>query len=98
MFVHSGRLPTSTAVPQGTITPTPWGVGRMAPYPTMAPEYATARLDAASQTAVFFDAAGQVMEMPGHGTGTGTSPSTGTSPDGQNQGATDTDTGSDGDQ
>ncbi|WP_216590522.1 putative ATP-grasp-modified RiPP [Streptomyces brasiliscabiei] len=98
MFVHSDRLPTSTAVPQGTTTPAPWGVGRMAPYPTMAPAYTTVRLDPATQTAVYLDAVGHVVEIPGHGTGTGTSPSTGTSPDGQNQGATDTDTGSDSDQ
>ncbi|MDQ0761946.1 putative ATP-grasp target RiPP [Streptomyces canus] len=98
MFVHTDRLPTSPAVPQGTITPRPWGVSRMAPYPTMAPAYAGVRLDPDTQTAVFFDASGQVMEMPGHGTSTGTTPSTGTSPDGQGQGTTDTDQGSDSDQ
>ncbi|MET9915235.1 putative ATP-grasp-modified RiPP [Streptomyces sp. NPDC006476] len=97
MFVHSDRLPTSTAVPQGTITPLPWGVGRMAPYPTMAPGYTSVRLDADTQTATFFDASGQVMEMPGHGTSTGTQPSTGTSPDG-NGTTQDSDTGSDNDQ
>ncbi|MGW7128865.1 putative ATP-grasp-modified RiPP [Streptomyces bobili] len=98
MFVHTDRLPTSTAVPQGTITPLPWGLGRMAPYPTMATAYTTAGLDPVTQTALFFDASGQVMEMPGHGTSTGTQPSTGTSPDGGNPAATDTDTGSDADQ
>ncbi|MFF7750441.1 putative ATP-grasp-modified RiPP [Streptomyces sp. NPDC007971] len=98
MFVHSDRLPASPAVPQGTITPRPWGVSRMAPYPTMAPGYATAELDPNTQTTIFFNGAGQVMEMPGHGTSTGTTPSTGTSPDGQGQGNTDSDTGSDGDQ
>jgi putative ATP-grasp target RiPP len=64
----------------------------------MAPAYASVELDPATQTTVFFDAAGQVMEMAGHGTSTGTTPSTGTSPDGQGQGNTDTDTGSDSDQ
>ncbi|MFJ8141121.1 putative ATP-grasp-modified RiPP [Streptomyces sp. NPDC096013] len=97
MFVHTDRLPTSEAVPQGTLTPKPWGLSRMAPYPTMAPEYARAELDPATQTAVFFDSSGQVMEMPGHGTSTGTKPSTGTSPDGDGT-SSDTDTGSDGDQ
>ncbi|MGW0998689.1 putative ATP-grasp-modified RiPP [Streptomyces sp. NPDC002523] len=97
MFVHSDRLPTSTAVPQGTITPAPWGVSRMAPYPTMAPGYARVELDHGTQTAVFFDGLGQVMEMPGHGTSTGTSPATGTSPDG-NGSTQDSDTGSDNDQ
>ncbi|MFF4401513.1 putative ATP-grasp-modified RiPP [Streptomyces sp. NPDC001480] len=97
MFVHSDRLPTSTAVPQGTTTPVPWGISRMAPYPTMAPGYARVELNADTQTAVFFDSSGQVMEMPGHGTSTGTRPSTGTSPDG-NGSTQDSDTGSDSDQ
>ncbi|MGW4823522.1 putative ATP-grasp-modified RiPP [Streptomyces sp. NPDC004227] len=97
MFVHSDRLPTSPAVPQGNPTPTPWGISRMAPYPTMAPGYARAELDPATQTTRFFDTTGQVMEMPGHGTSTGTSPTTGTSPDG-NGSTQDSDTGSDGDQ
>ncbi|MFE2509156.1 putative ATP-grasp-modified RiPP [Streptomyces naganishii] len=98
MFVHTDRLPTSTAVPQGVRTPLPWGIDRMAPYPTMAPEYASVHLDPATQTAVFRNHAGQVMEMPGHGTSTGTTPSTGTSPDGRGQGNTDSDQGSDTDQ
>ncbi|MER5917873.1 putative ATP-grasp-modified RiPP [Streptomyces sp. NPDC001982] len=97
MFVHADRLPTSPALPRAVITPTPWGVGRMAPYPTTAPAYATATLDPNTQTAVFCDGSGQVMEMPGHGTSTGTVPSTGTSPDG-NGTSQDSDTGSDGDQ
>ncbi|MFG2761513.1 putative ATP-grasp-modified RiPP [Streptomyces wuyuanensis] len=58
MFVHSDRLPTSTPVPQGAATPAPWGVSRMAPYPTMAPGYSHARLDPTTQTAVFLDTAG----------------------------------------
>lgn len=97
MFVHSDRLPTSTAVTQGIITPLPWGVGRMEPYPTMAPGYGSVRLDPDTQTTMFFDTSGQVMEMPGHGTSTGISPSTGTSPDG-NGSTQDSDTGSDSDQ
>ncbi|OIJ88492.1 putative ATP-grasp-modified RiPP [Streptomyces colonosanans] len=97
MYAHSDRLPTSPAIPQGIVTPPPWGVNRMAPYPTMAPGYAAAVLDPDTQTAVFFDKAGQVMEMPGHGTSTGTTPSTGTSPDG-NGTTQDSDTGSDSDQ
>jgi hypothetical protein len=43
MSVHSDRPPTATAVPQGTITPPPWGLGRMEPHPTMAQAHATAR-------------------------------------------------------
>lgn len=95
--MHSDRLPTSTPVPSGATTPTPWGLTRMAPYPTMAPAYARADLDPATQTARFYNHLGQVMEMPGHGTSTGTQPSTGTSPDG-NGTTNDSDTGSDGDQ
>lgn len=97
MFVHTDRLPTGPALPQGVITPAPWGVSRMAPYPTMAPSYATATLDKTTQTARFLDRTGNVMEMPGHGTSTGTAPSTGTSPDG-NGTSNDSDQGSDGDQ
>jgi putative ATP-grasp target RiPP len=69
----------------------------MAPYPSMAPSYASASLDPVTQTAVYRDASGAVMEMPAHGTSTGTTPSTGTSPDGTAT-STDTDSGSDGDQ
>ncbi|MFE9610236.1 putative ATP-grasp-modified RiPP [Streptomyces sp. NPDC006012] len=98
MFVHSDRMPAGTAVPQGVSTPIPWGLSRMAFYPTMAPGYATVTLDPETQTAVFRDRAGRIMEMPGHGTSTGTTPSTGTSPDGQSQGNTDSDQGSDSDQ
>lgn len=97
MFVHSDRLPTSSPIPQGTLTAAPWGLGRMAPYPTEAPAYAKVEMDPVTQTAVFFDLGGQVMEMPGHGTSTGTQPSTGTSPDG-NGTTQDSDTGSDSDQ
>lgn len=97
MFVHSDRFPASSPVPTGARTVAPWGVSRMAPYPTMAPGYARAELDPTTQTTVFRDRSGQVMEMPGHGTSTGTQPSTGTSPDG-NGGTQDSDTGSDGDQ
>lgn len=97
MFVQSDRLPTSSPVPQGTVTPRPWGVSRMAPYPTAAPEYARVAIDPATQTAVFYDRSNQVVEMPGHGTSTGTSPATGTSPDGQ-AGSSDSDQGSDTDQ
>ncbi|MFD4542395.1 putative ATP-grasp-modified RiPP [Streptomyces bauhiniae] len=98
MFVHSDRLPTQPPLPQGLITPVPWGIGRMAPHPTMAPGYSRAVLDAETQTAVFYDRSGRVVEMPGHGTSTGTAPATGTSPDGHGQGSTDSDSGSDGDQ
>ncbi|MFF9310056.1 putative ATP-grasp-modified RiPP [Streptomyces sp. NPDC014748] len=97
MFVHSDRFPTSSPLPDGVGTPAPWGVTRMAPYPTSAPGYAHAQLDAATQATVFFAEDGAILEMPGHGTSTNTSPSTGTSPDG-NGSTQDSDQGSDGDQ
>lgn len=97
MFVHIDRFPASSPLPSGARTLAPWGVSRMAPYPTTAPGYARAELDPVTQATVFFDEAGQVMEMPGHGTSTNTSPATGTSPDG-NGTTQDSDTGSDGDQ
>jgi putative ATP-grasp target RiPP len=50
----------------------------MAPYPAMAPAYASAEIDPVTQTAVYRDAASGVMEMPGHGTSTGTNPATNT--------------------
>jgi putative ATP-grasp target RiPP len=62
----------------------------------MTPAYARAALDPTTQTAVFYDDAGQVLDMGKHGTSTGTNPATGTSPDGQGGG--DTDTGNDTDQ
>src|SRR5690606_2830148 len=58
--------------------PVPWGLRRMAPYPAVAPSYARVELDPATQTGRYLDAAGQVMEMPGHGTSTGTRPATNT--------------------
>ncbi|MGW5657491.1 putative ATP-grasp-modified RiPP [Streptomyces humi] len=82
----------------GAVTLRPWGISRMAPYPTLAPGYATATLDPDTQTAVFRDGFGRVLDMGKHNTSTGTSPTTGTSPDGNGQGSTDSDTGSDSDQ
>ncbi|MGQ4517087.1 putative ATP-grasp-modified RiPP [Streptomyces sp. DW26H14] len=103
MFAHSDRLPTSTPLPTGAITPQPWGLSRMAPYPTSAPSYARAELDPATQTATYYDLTGALMEMPGHGTSTGTNPPTGTgNPSDGNQpggsGNGDADTGNDTDQ
>ncbi|MFD4258161.1 putative ATP-grasp-modified RiPP [Streptomyces sp. NPDC058534] len=97
MFAHSDRLPTGTPLPSGAVTPTPWGVRRMAPYPSPAPGYARAVLDPTTQTTRYFGASGQLMEMGGHGTSTGTQPTTGTSPDG-NGSTQDSDTGNDTDQ
>lgn len=103
MFNHADRLPTGTPSPTGRPALVPWGVRRMAPYPTMAPTYARAEIDPATQTARYFDADGQIIEMPGHGTSTGTNPATntgnpsdGSTPGGNGGG--DQDTGNDCDQ
>lgn len=96
MFTHSDRLPTGTPLPVGAITPRPWGLSRMAPYPTSAPTYARAELQPATQTTAYYDLTGGLVAMAKHGTSSGTNPSTGTSPDGHGGG--DTDTGNDTDQ
>ncbi|MFC4610089.1 putative ATP-grasp-modified RiPP [Streptomyces maoxianensis] len=75
----------------------------MAPYPAMAPPYARADIDPATQTALYFDTNGHVMEMPGHGTSTGTNPATNTGnpsdgSSGGGSGGGDQDTGNDSDQ
>ncbi|ADI10702.1 hypothetical protein SBI_07582 [Streptomyces bingchenggensis BCW-1] len=103
MFAHSDRFPTGTPLPSGTVSPEPWGLRRMAPYPAFAPGYARTELDPVTQTARYFDAHGQVMEMPGHGTSTGTNPptNTGNPSDGAGPGGSgggDQDTGNDNDQ
>ncbi|WP_446039313.1 putative ATP-grasp-modified RiPP [Streptomyces sp. SID1121] len=96
MFAYSDRLPTGTPLPTGVITPVPWGVQRMVPYPTTAPAYSRTVLDPVTQAARYVGLDGEVMEMPKHGTSSGTNPSTSTSPDGQGGG--DSDTGNDTDQ
>ncbi|MEV5681529.1 putative ATP-grasp-modified RiPP [Streptomyces sp. NPDC052179] len=78
MYAHSDRLPTGTPLPNGVSTHTPWGVRRMVPYPTFAPTYDRVELEPVTQTGRYFDPAGQVMEMPAHGTSTGTNPATNT--------------------
>ncbi|MCF3960926.1 putative ATP-grasp-modified RiPP [Streptomyces fuscigenes] len=96
MFVHSDRLPTGTPLPSGSITPRPWGLTRMAPYPTQAQGYSRTELNPLTQTATYYDLVGAEMPAPKHGTSSGTKPTTGTSPDGQGKG--DSDSGNDTDQ
>ncbi|MEU5083060.1 MULTISPECIES: putative ATP-grasp-modified RiPP [Streptomyces] len=51
----------------------PWGISRMRPYPSVhQPGFATVAIDPATQTGVFRDAAGKVVEMGKHGTSKGT--------------------------
>ncbi|WP_030574112.1 putative ATP-grasp-modified RiPP [Streptomyces aureocirculatus] len=78
MFAHSDRVPSGPGLADGSITPAPWGLRRMAPYPAFAPGYGRAELDPVTQTTNYFDATGKPMMMPGHGTSTGTNPATNT--------------------
>lgn len=51
----------------------PWGVSRMRPYPSVhQPAYTTAKIDPVTQTCVFRDERGGVVEMGKHGTSKGT--------------------------
>ncbi|MER8031022.1 putative ATP-grasp-modified RiPP [Streptomyces bauhiniae] len=60
----------ATTTPQARV---PWGIGRMRPYPsTYHPGYATAELDPTTQTTVFRDPRGGIVEMGKHGTSKGT--------------------------
>ncbi len=94
MFNHADRFPTGPALPSGVVTPRPWALRLLRPYPDAPAEYARVELDPATQTARYVDEAGQPVMMPKHGTSTGTRPATGTSHDGQQ----DRDTGNDADQ
>ncbi|WP_406337397.1 putative ATP-grasp-modified RiPP [Streptomyces sp. NBC_00649] len=97
MFNHADRIPTGTPLPQGHLTPAPWGLRRLAAYPTgETPLHTRVEIDPVTQTGRYLNADGVVVMSPGHGTSSGTNPSTGTSPDGQGGG--DTDTGNDTDQ
>lgn len=63
----------TTAERAATKSHLPWGVSRMRPYPsTYQPGFATAELDHVTQTTVFRDARGVVVEMGRHGTSKGT--------------------------
>ncbi|MFC3577800.1 putative ATP-grasp-modified RiPP [Streptomyces yaanensis] len=63
----------------------PWGVSRLAPYPTTVKlPFTTVTIDPATQTGVFRDRLGQVVELGKHGTSTGTETSTSTNLDSQN--------------
>ncbi|MCQ4043870.1 putative ATP-grasp-modified RiPP [Streptantibioticus rubrisoli] len=104
MFNYSDRFPTGTPLPQGHVTPAPWGLRHIAPYPgAAAPQYARVELDADTQTARYYNTDGTLAMAPGHGTSSGTNPSTGTGnpSDGSGPGGGgggDVDTGNDTDQ
>ncbi|QMU70926.1 putative ATP-grasp-modified RiPP [Streptacidiphilus sp. P02-A3a] len=82
MFGHAERFPTGDPLPQGQVTPAPWVVGRIAPYPPFeAASYSRVELDPATRTAHCFAMDGTPMMRPtgdpGHGTSSGTNPGTG---------------------
>ncbi|WP_436788707.1 putative ATP-grasp-modified RiPP [Yinghuangia sp. YIM S10712] len=100
MFNYADRVPQGSPLPTGALTPVPWGVRRMAPYPVSTEGYARVEIDHESQVATYFDGRGHVMEMPRHGTSSGTNPptSTGNPSDGRRGGGENPDTGNDTDQ
>ncbi|GAA2241233.1 hypothetical protein GCM10010232_30340 [Streptomyces amakusaensis] len=60
----------------------PWGVSRLAPYPTTVHcPHTTVTVDPTTQLGVFRDHAGQVVEMGKHGTSKGTETKTSTNLD-----------------
>jgi putative ATP-grasp target RiPP len=105
MFSYAERFPTGDPLPQGQTAPTPWVLGRIAPYPPFeAVPYGRVELDPATQTARYSTTDGtpviRLTGDPGHGTSSGTNPGTGTTGQGDRQGgdAPDSDTGNDTDQ
>jgi putative ATP-grasp target RiPP len=87
---HPTHTPTQgDAMPaHGTpadLTPVrPWGISRLAPYPTTVKlPYATVAIDPTTQLGVFRDHQGKTVEMGKHGTSSGTETSTATNLDSQ---------------
>ncbi|MEK8143516.1 putative ATP-grasp-modified RiPP [Streptomyces sp. M10(2022)] len=63
-------------------TTRPWGIRRLAPFPTTVKlPFTSVSIDAETQTGVFRDQAGQVLDMGKHGTSSGTETSTTTNSD-----------------
>ncbi|MGW3645052.1 putative ATP-grasp-modified RiPP [Streptomyces sp. NPDC000878] len=76
-------MAANTAPDQLTLV-RPWGVSRLAPYPaTMELPFATVTIDPSTQTGVFRDHRGEVVEMGKHGTSSATATSTATNLDSQ---------------
>lgn len=74
----------------------PWGTGRLAPYPTTVKQlFTTVSIDPATQTGVFRDQHGHVVEMGKHGTSTGTETATSTNLDSQPDQGSDQDSNQD---
>lgn len=79
------RAPMATNTTRDYLTPVrPWGIGRLRPYPTTVElRFTTVAIDPVSQTGVFRDHSGQVIEMGKHGTSSGTETCTATNLDSQ---------------
>ena len=76
-------MPTHTSLDQLT-SARPWGIRRLAPYlTTMKVPFTTVTIDPATQTGVFRDQLGQVVELGKHGTSSGTETATHTNLDSQ---------------
>ena len=76
-------MPAQLSPDQLTLT-SPWGIRRLAPYPTTVKlPFTTVTIDPATQTGLFRDHLGQVVEMGKHGTSSGTETSTSTNLDSQ---------------
>ena len=67
MFRQADRLPVDTSLESvigGNGVPQPWGLSRMRPYPEVIEvPYSSAVLDPETQTGLYFDAAGRLVEM-----------------------------------
>ncbi|MFC4470901.1 putative ATP-grasp-modified RiPP [Streptomyces xiangluensis] len=75
---------TAHTTPEQLIPARPWGVGRLAPYPETAElPFTTVTIDPRTQTGVFLDHLGQVVEMGKHGTSSATATATATNLDSQ---------------
>jgi putative ATP-grasp target RiPP len=101
MFAYAERFPTGSPLPQGHLTPAPFILDRLAPYPPFeVTAYGRIELDPDTQTARYSGVDGTPMLAPGHGTSSGTQPPTGTTGVGDTQGgdAPDSDYGNDTDQ
>ncbi|MBB1245827.1 putative ATP-grasp-modified RiPP [Streptomyces durbertensis] len=76
---------TTTEAQRQLVAVRPWGVGRLAPYPTTTLRlHATVSVDPRTQLGVFRDSLGEVVEMGKHGTLSGTETSTVTNSDSKN--------------
>ncbi len=75
---------TANTTPHQLAPARPWGIGRLAPYPTTAQlPFTTVTVDPTTQTGVFYDHSGRVVEMGKHGTSSATGTSTSTNLDSQ---------------